>query len=370
MEMATPFDQLGVRTKTWTTLKLSEIIRGAQGAAGDVSKSSVRLDSQAEAQRSSISISTEKIDLLDSRAAELREKVENAVSASEEIVRTVENLEQVMGRQSTALDETASSSEELGATSDNVVNVSETRRDAARELKDVITEGRDKLENAEKTMSELQAKIGDLNDLNEVIANLAAQTNLLSMNAAIEAAHAGEAGAGFAVVANEIRNLAQSASKSASDSGSFLEETASSIKRGAQVISAVRGSFDQVQDETGSVVESMEEIVTAAREMNESARNITDMMTNVKNANSDVVSGVSQITSSIREINETNQATSEVANTTSATLTDVSAQMNEASQSAGTVAEIAGSLKSSAANLAKRLEKYELSPGAEDHRQE
>ena len=335
-------------------------IRESVDSAGTAAELSARLNTQAENQRNSVAASSEQIGNLSSRAGELREKVDASASANEEITRTVESLESVIARQSSAGEETASSAEELGATSDNVVNVSEKRRDAAQDLLGVITESRNKLDEAERTMSDLQSKIGDLNDLNQVIANLAAQTNLLSMNAAIEAAHAGTAGAGFAVVANEIRNLAESASKSASDSSSFLKATATGIERGTDVMATVRNSFHRIEGETNSVVESMEEIVTTAREMNQSARGITEMMTNIKDSNSDVVSGVTQIKESMREINDTNQATRQVASTTSDTLSDVSRNMNDVTQSADAVADIAGSLKTSAETLVERLSKYEV----------
>ncbi|NBF41115.1 MAG: hypothetical protein GVY14_11950 [Spirochaetes bacterium] len=335
-------------------------IRQATEGASTAAELSARLDSQAETQRSAVASASQNVETVSSRAGELREKVDAAASATEEISRTLENLEGVIGQQSGAVDETASSSEELGATAENVVDVSVKRRDAAQELKEVIAEGRTQLDEADRTMSELSGKIGDLDDLNKVIANLAAQTNLLSMNAAIEAAHAGDAGAGFAVVANEIRNLAESASKSASDSSSFLKETAGGIGRGTEVMATVRRSFDRIEGETVSVVESMEEIVSAAKEMNESARGITEMMTRVKDANADVVAGVSQINEGVREINETSQATREVANTTSETLSSVGSQMTEVSQSADAVASIAGDLKSSAQRLAERLAQYQV----------
>ena len=341
-------------------------IRHSTEGVSTASELAARLDSQAEGQRSSVATATANVEDVTSRAGELREKVDAAASATEEISRTLENLESTIGQQSTAVEETASSSEELGATAENVVQVSEKRRDAAQELKTVIGDGRTRLDEAERTMSELSGKIGDLEDLNKVIANLAAQTNLLAMNAAIEAAHAGDAGAGFAVVASEIRSLAESASRNASDSSNFLKETAAGIEQGTKVMGSVRESFDRIEGETGSVVESMEEIVSAAREMNDSARNISEMMLRVKESNSDVVSGVTQINEGVQEINTTSQTTREVANETSQTLSGVSSEMSGVSERARQVAEIAVKLRTSAENLAGELSQYRITDGAAD----
>lgn len=351
--------------------RLADSVEASIRHAGDGVSTAVdlsgQLDSQAEGQRSAVNTATESIGNVASQAGELRDKVDAGASATEEISRTLENLESVIGRQSQAVEETASSSEEVRASTGNVVSVSEKRRDAAQELKTVIADGRQKLDDATRTMNELSGKIGDLEELNKVIANLAAQTNLLSMNAAIEAAHAGDAGAGFAVVANEIRNLAESASRSASDSSNFLKETAGGIQRGSNVMGAVRQSFDRIEGETGSVVESMEEIVSAVREMNESAGGITEMMTRVKDANGDVVAGVQQINQGVQDINATNQATREVANSTSQTLSEVNSQMHGVADSAQKVATIAATLKGSADQLAARLSGYQTSdPGGSE----
>ncbi len=344
---------------------VDESIRHSTQGVSTAGELAARLDTQAESQRSSLNTASENIENVTARAGELREKVDAAASATEEISRTLDNVEATIGRQSTAVEETASSSEELSATAENVVQVSEKRRDAAQELTDVIADGRTRLDEADRTMSVLSGKIGDLEDLNKVIANLAAQTNLLAMNAAIEAAHAGDAGAGFAVVAAEIRNLAESASKSASDSSSFLKETAAGIEQGTGTMRTVRESFDRIERETGTVVESMEEIVSAAREMNDSAGNIGEMMIRVKESNNDVVSGVSQINEGVQEINNTSQTTREVANATSQTLSGVSSEMGELSESARQVAEIAGNLRTSAEGLAEQLSQYRTTNGVE-----
>jgi methyl-accepting chemotaxis protein len=189
-------------------------------------------------------------------------------------------------------------------------------------------------------MASIADQVGDLQKLNSVIAALAAQTNMLAMNAAIEAAHAGDAGRGFAVVAGEIRNLAASATASARDSSTFLKEVVAGIHQTDEAIRAVHDSFEAIDREGESVVGSLGEIVAAAREMNQTAQDIRTQMVDLQRVNEEVLAGAGEIRNGVAEINSADQQSMQIGETIASSTQDVSERINDLVRSADQVREI------------------------------
>ncbi len=330
------------------------------GSASTSADLSAKLDNQTETQKQAVDAVSNSVTTVAESVGNLTQKVEATVSATEEISRTLESLQRHISDQGAAVEETASAAEELRSASANVVDVSEKREQSAKELTESMASNRRQMDDAMGTMTQVSDKADDLKELNRVIANLAAQTNLLAMNAAIEAAHAGEAGQGFAVVAAEIRSLAESASRSAKESSSFIQEMADGVQHTSSVMTNVQTSFNEVDSETAEVVSSMTEIVTAAREMSENAASIGQMMNRINEGSQEIVAGASQIGEGVSEINEASQTTKGVADTTDSEMKEAQRYSEQLSEIAETIAGISSSLRSSAEDLAEQLRRYTL----------
>jgi methyl-accepting chemotaxis protein len=191
-----------------------------------------------------------------------------------------------------------------------------------------------------------------------VIAGLAAQTNMLAMNAAIEAAHAGDAGRGFSVVAEEIRNLAESASRNAKQSSDFLKNVVEEIEKTNETIQGVQSSFAKVDEESRSVVESLSEIVSASQEMSETSRGIRRQMEQLQQINREVVEGANQISEGVSDINKADQQSKSVAEEVRDKSAEITESMNKLVRSADQIAEIAGSLHTGAGNVLEELRRF------------
>jgi methyl-accepting chemotaxis protein len=155
-----------------------------------------------------------------------------------------------------------------------------------KELMDASEVGRTGLQEVASDIQEIARESEGLLEINAVMENIASQTNLLSMNAAIEAAHAGEAGKGFAVVADEIRKLA--------------ENSGEQSKTISTVLKKIKDSIDKITKSTDSVLKKFEAI-------DEGVRTVSDQEGNIRNAMEEQSAGSKQILEAIGQLNDVTQ---------------------------------------------------------------
>ncbi|WP_461252397.1 methyl-accepting chemotaxis protein, partial [Treponema sp. R8-4-B8] len=136
--------------------------------------------------------------------------------------------------------------EEMVANISSVTNTLVSNTANVNTLKEASEVGRGGLQEVATDIQEIARESEGLLEINSVMENIASQTNLLSMNAAIEAAHAGEAGKGFAVVADEIRKLAESSSDQSKTIGTVLKKIAESIKQITSSTENVLARFEAI----------------------------------------------------------------------------------------------------------------------------
>ena len=129
-----------------------------------------------------------------------------------------------------------------------------------------------------KQVEEIEEKASDLQNANVIITNISAQTNLLAMNAAIEAAHAGKAGVGFSVVAGEIRALAINSNKQTESIGLMLSNINEAVKGIVEVSGESAQSFDRLGQRISNMENMLEQIRNGINEQNLGAQNILEMM--------------------------------------------------------------------------------------------
>jgi methyl-accepting chemotaxis protein len=178
--------------------------------------------------------------------------------------------------QAASLEETSASLEELSSvTARNVENAnkanaltSEARKAADASLQDIA-----KMATA---MQEIKSSGDEIVKIIKTIDEIAFQTNILALNAAVEAARAGEAGAGFAVVAEEVRNLAQRAATAAKESEGKITDSISKTNQGADLSSMVASSLTEIVKTVRQVDALVSEVTTASREQSQGVRQIAD----------------------------------------------------------------------------------------------
>ncbi len=256
-------------------------------------------------------------------------------STVEQITKNIESLKNQIEGQSAAVTESSAAIQQMVS---NINSISSNLEKAARGFRDLQTatvNGRNSINTVQDMVNNVSGQSSNLLETNEVINSIASQTNLLAMNAAIEAAHAGDSGRGFSVVADEIRKLAED---SASQSKVIAEELKSIVDNISSIVSATaqaETAFDTIVTQIGASSDLVEQISLAMKEQNEGSKQVLEALENIQS-----------ITVQIRDGSvEMNEGTTVILREMSR-LTQISQQVQENAQLiAQAVDEISGSIE-------------------------
>jgi methyl-accepting chemotaxis protein len=192
--------------------------------------------------------------------------------------------------QASVVNETSSAVEQMTASIKNISGITQQRKSAVEALSRSTEHGREVIEKSATSMEGVQNSASSILGIVKVINSVAAQTNLLAMNAAIEAAHAGDYGRGFSVVADEIRKLSEQTGKNVKAVAETVKGTLAEISRAADNNSKAIEAFSAVESETKLVSAAMDEII----------RGLTELAQGTEEINRGVAESVSS-TTTLRE---------------------------------------------------------------------
>jgi methyl-accepting chemotaxis protein len=226
-------------------------------------------------------------------------------STMEQITANIIQLNEHIEQQSTSISHSSSAIEETLANIQSVTQTLVKNADNVNDLAAASEAGRTSLQEVVVDIQDIAHESEDLMKINSVMQNIASQTNLLSMNAAIEAAHAGEAGKGFAVVADEIRKLAESSGKQSKTISLVLRKIAASINKIGGSANTVLQKFEAIDMGVKTVSVQEEHIRKAMEDQNAGSKQILDAVTLLNNINQVVKNGsVEMLTGSNEVIKE------------------------------------------------------------------
>lgn len=274
-----------------TILKLKNSIQKVGADSHEMKSVGSDLESNMMSVSEVVSNITAGIEDLKKRFVEQEESVSGTAAAIEHIIKTLRGVDESIGQQAAMITESSTSFDKMSHSIDTVgENVVETR-EAIRNLSAATNDGRETLAKANEVSQRISDASGDLIEAGAVIENIASQTNLLAMNAAIEAAHAGEAGKGFAVVASEIRKLAEESSAQGKKISITLKNLSAEIKALADSASGAVEKFNIISGYSKGLSSSIEGVVQAMDEQEENGKIIWGIINDVTGVTNEVKSG-------------------------------------------------------------------------------
>lgn len=271
--------------------------------------------------------------------SELTEASEGVAESSEEISKTADEMSTSMEQVTSEVANVSATVEEVASSAEQVSAVSSRAKERAQEGYETAEGAIDSMEDIDTAaddvaddVADLRTRVDDIDEIVELINDIADQTNLLALNANIEAARAGEEGEGFAVVANEVKNLAEESQKHAStiesmidgikddteDTVESLEDTTAEIDEGIDMVEETMQNLEAVVDSIQEAANGIEEVADAADdqaasteevaamvdEANAKAEEVSAEVQNIAAANEEQAQMISDIEGAVERLNQ------------------------------------------------------------------
>lgn len=204
------------------------------------------------------------LDDLNVTMGEIHGSSQQVDASAQQVSSFAQSLSRGATEQATSIEELSTTMDDISAKIKETAEMSINASILSKESGSAVGLSNEKMDEMSKAMQEITEKSQEISKIIKTIDDIAFQTNILSLNAAIEAARAGAAGKGFAVVADEVGNLAQKSAKAAQNTAGLIEETIDAVNKGAKITEETAESLSVVSQKTDKINEIIASISTAS----------------------------------------------------------------------------------------------------------
>ncbi|MDR1430077.1 MAG: bacteriohemerythrin [Spirochaetaceae bacterium] len=355
--------ELGIMARSFnrTAEQLKHLVVTVENEGEDLDDVGFELSTHMEETAGAVAEISASIEAIRNRTGIQTVSVDQTNGVMEQITANIAGLNDQVVVQSDSVSQSSSAIEEMLANINSVARICQMNMENVERLSEASGVGRSGLEEVAADIQEIARESAGLFEINGVIQNIASQTNLLSMNAAIEAAHAGEAGKGFAVVADEIRRLAENAAKQTKTIGTVLKKIAESIAVIQEAANGVLGKFEAIDtgvktvlDQEENIRNAMEEQTIGTKQILEAVERLNEITRKVKSSASDMQEESGQV---IREGKNLKIAAAEI----SSGVNEIASQVNMVNHSVDHLRKIGNKNRDNIDALGKAVSPFMIS---------
>ena len=235
-------------------------------------------------------------------SSEVREGAGQVASAANQVNAASQSLAQSTSEQAASLEETSASLEEITSMTSRNAESAATAKDLANRTRTTAETGSGDMQAMTTAMDAIKTSSDNIAKIIKTIDEIAFQTNILALNAAVEAARAGEAGAGFAVVAEEVRALAQRCAQAARETTASIEDSIQKAGHGVDISGKVATSLQQIVEHARKVDSLIAEIATASREQSQGLNQIVTAVSQMDKVTQNLAAGAEESAASAQEM--------------------------------------------------------------------
>ncbi|MDR0630113.1 MAG: methyl-accepting chemotaxis protein [Treponema sp.] len=355
-------DEIGDMTRSFnrTLNKIGNLIRIIRQKAQSLSQTGSDLSMDMNTTAAAINEITANIQGLKKQVGYQSDKVTDTSRAMEKISTHIVGLNEQIEQQAESVSQSSSAIEEMFANIQSVTNTLVKNVDNVQALAEASGVGRVGLEEVAGDLQGIARDSEGLLEINEVMENIASQTNLLSMNAAIEAAHAGEAGKGFAVVADEIRKLAESSGEQSKTISGVLKKIKESIDKITQSTNEVLNKFEAIDRGIKTVAEQEENIRSAMEEQGVGSKQILDAVSHLNDITDEVTQSSKDMNTSSKEVIATSQTLESITQEIRYGMHEMASGADQINTVVNQVNEISGKNKKDIDELIQEVNKFHV----------
>ena len=271
---------------------------------------------------------------------------------------SIGDLNSLIDNQAHAVEDSTASVNQMSASLDNVANITSTKTEVTKRLEITAGKGGQNMSQADNLVKEISSSVGSISEMVALINGIAAQTNLLAMNAAIEAAHAGDAGKGFSVVADEIRKLAETSSMNAKKIGNELKEIVQKIALATTASNESRTSFVEIDREVKEVSQALTEISSTTVELSSGGRQIIDAMMLLSSVSSNVQESAMSMSENANSVLKEVDTVSRISTEVAGGMKEIGIGTNEVSKAVNDIKDLSIQLESASVALDIEVNKF------------